>query len=159
MYFDEIHRPSILAVYWSHEMATSNIRTATNQPNIVEDLTMAKSIETFIDAVNGGYEEVILTDKSDWYDYKNGQRGDTCLGTKYQVVLPGNRLTPLTVKIPGPDPLPQVTDEQLAVACLSRQYAYAVFAECRVMLYAIDGMVMTATATGVELVKPGNAKQ
>ncbi|MGL4668669.1 MAG: hypothetical protein ACRCWR_12180 [Saezia sp.] len=112
----------------------------------------SNKLEMLFAAINGGQEDAILTGKDDLYPYENGKRGDTKIGTKWQVVLQGNRFSSLTVKIEGPDPLPKVTDSQIAESCATLNLMYVRFTDCKITVYAIDGMVMTATAKSVSLV-------
>lgn len=115
-------------------------------------------IETTLAAINGGQEIVILTGKSSGYNYEGGKRtGDTPTHTKIAVALQGNRLAALTVKIEGSaDPLPGVSDEQIAAACSGVKLLAVKFTDCKVSIYSIGGqMVMSATASGVELVNAG----
>lgn len=116
---------------------------------------MANKVETVFSAINGGQEIAILTSKSSGYAFEGGKRtSDTPTHTKIGVALQGNRLTPLTVKVEGStDPLPSISDEQIAAACLSVKLLAVRFTDCKVSIYSIGGqMVMSATASGVELV-------
>lgn len=109
---------------------------------------------------NAGLDIVPLVAKSDWHDYKDGKRtSDAPMGVKFDVALQGNRLSPLTIKIKGSDPIPQLTDEEISKACAEMKYIYARFSECEVSIYTINGeMKMSSTATGVQLVtEPGKA--
>ena len=117
---------------------------------------MAKNkIETTLQAVNSGLDYGILTGTSDLYEYdKSGKKTtETPLGKKIDFSLPGNRLTQLTVKILGADPLPQVTDDQINAACASMKFIFVKFADCKVSIYTMNGQIgMTATAQGVQIV-------
>lgn len=117
---------------------------------------MAKNkLEVPLQAVNSGLDYAILTGKSFYYPYENGKRTDeTPLGMKVEVALPGNRLSPLTVKVEGAtDPLPAISDEEIEASCTNTKLVAVRFADCKVSLYSINGqMVMSATATDAELV-------
>ena len=107
---------------------------------------------------NSGIPWAILTSKSPGYPYnKEGTRqSDTPEKWRYGVALPGNRYTPLTISIEGStDFLSNITDEQIAEACASLQPFLVRFDNCYVSIFTIKGeQRMTATASGVELVKP-----
>lgn len=117
---------------------------------------MAKNkIEVTLQAVNNGIDYAILTGKSFSYHYENGKRTDeTPTGTKVEVALQGNHFSPLTVKIDGMiDPLPEINDEEIEASCTNLKLVAVRFTDCKIALYSINGnMVMSATATGVELV-------
>ena len=112
-------------------------------------------LETSFPAVNGGVNWGILTACSPIFAYEGGKKvSDVPIGRKFNFALQGNRFTSLSVKIEGAaDPLPQITDEQLQEACASMKLIAAKPIGGKVTLYSIGGeMVMTATATGIELV-------
>lgn len=116
---------------------------------------MAKKIEVSLPAVNNGIDYAILTGKNFAYHYENGKRTDeTPTGTKIEVALQGNRFSPLTVKIDGTiDSLPEISDEEIEASCTNMKLIAVRFTDCKIALYSINGnMVMSATATGVELV-------
>lgn len=115
----------------------------------------SNKIEIGFPAVNGGQIWGILTGQSPILAYNGGKKvSDDPIGHKFNFALQGNRFTSLSVKIEGTaDPLPEVTDEQLQEACASMKLIAAKPIGCKVTLYSIGGeMVMTATATGIELV-------
>jgi hypothetical protein len=115
-------------------------------------------LETTFAAVNGGQDSAILTGKSPIYPYEGGKRiSETPTGTKVDVALQGNRFTPLTVKIEGnTNILPNCSNEQINTACASVKLIAVRFVDCKISLYSIGGqMVMSATASGVELVNFG----
>ena len=89
-------------------------------------------------AVNNGLDYAILTGIS-W---------------KIEVALQGSRLSALTVKVDGAaDPLPEISDEEIEANCASLKLLAARFKECSITVYTINNsMVMSATASGVELV-------
>lgn len=116
---------------------------------------MAKKIEVSLPAVNNGIDYAILTGKSPVYNYENGKRTDeTPTGSKVEVALQGNRFSALTVKIDGIiDPLPEISDGDIEKSCTNMTLVAVRFTDCKIALYSINGnMVMSATATGVELV-------
>lgn len=117
---------------------------------------MAKNrMDVSLQAVNNGLDYAILTGKSFYYPYENGKRTDeTPLGMKVEVALPGNRLSPLTIKVAGMiDPIPTISDEEIAARCTSTTFVAVRFSDCKVSLYSINGqMVMSATAADAELV-------
>lgn len=108
--------------------------------------------------LNAGLPWAILTSKSPAYPYnKDGARqSDTPEKWRYTVALPGNSYTPLTVSIEGSaDLLGNITAEQIAEACASLQPFLVTFTNCFVSIFTIKGeQRMTATASGIELVKP-----
>ena len=90
------------------------------------------------------------------YKPNYGRLSDTPEKTNFKVNLPGNCNAELTVSIPGSvDPLAAVTDEQIADGCASLRPILVRFSNCVVSIYTIKGeQKMSATADGVELVKP-----
>lgn len=116
---------------------------------------MSNKLEVSLSAVNGGQDFAILTGKSPIYPYEGGKRtSETPIGTKVSVALQGNRFTPLDIKIlTAADPLPNVTDEKIESSCADVKLISVRFVDCKISLYSIGGqMVMSATASGVELV-------
>lgn len=119
---------------------------------------MANRIETTFAAVNGGLPEGILTGKSPVYSYDgNGKRtSEIPTAHKITVALLGNRLTPLAVKIDGStDPLPEISDEQIDLACRGdndAEFIFVSFKNAVVSIYSIDRqMVMSGKAEGVQI--------
>ena len=121
---------------------------------------MANRITTTLEAINGGLDYALLTEKADFFDYENGRRGDSPAGTRLSVALQGGgRLTPLTVKFIGKDPLPNVDDSAIANAVANMQYPYIRLKSCTVNIYTVDGrMGFTATAEAAELVDFSKSK-
>lgn len=110
-----------------------------------------------LEALNGGLDWVILSGKRPGYPFKDGKRvSDTPEKYNYTVNLPGNCYTELSISIPGSvDALAAVTDEQIAEGCATLRPLLARFANCIVKVYTVKGeQKMSATASGVELVKP-----
>jgi hypothetical protein len=115
---------------------------------------MLKKLDLPLAAVNGGHETAILVEKADLFNYVDGKKtGDTPIGKRFTVALFGGKLTSLTVKIKGADPLPNVTDEQITAACAAMKFPIVRFTDCKVTLYPTGG-IMTAEASGVELINP-----
>lgn len=110
-----------------------------------------------LEALNGGLDWVILSGKRPGFPYKDSKRlSDTPEKHNYDTRLPGNCYADLTVSIPGNvDALSAVTDEQIAEGCATLRPILVRFSDCIVRVYTIKGeQRMTATASGVELVKP-----
>ena len=117
-------------------------------------------IETTLPAVNGGQELAVLTGKRASYPYTDGKRGETPDGNTFDIAMQGNRLTALSVKVLGVDPLPNVTDEAISEAVAAGQFPYVRFADCKISVYTMQNeMRMSATATSVELVEPRKKSQ
>lgn len=109
------------------------------------------------EALNGGLDWSILVSRRPGFPYKDGQRmSEVPDKYNYKVDLPGNCNTELTVSIPGgTDALAEVTDEQIAEGCATLRPVLVRFNNCTVRVYTIKGeQRMSATADGVELVKP-----
>lgn len=111
---------------------------------------MGNKIRTTLAAING-FDFAVLTGKNDVFVYEQGKRVGDRIGVKLTVALHGNRLQSLPIKVVGADPLPDVTDDQIEEACKQRKYIYVKPLECELTIYAIDGMRMTATAKGAEI--------
>ncbi len=106
-------------------------------------------------AVNNGLDYAILTGKSPVYPFENNRKvSDTPIGWKFDIALQGSRMSTLTVKFDGAtDPLPEISDEEIEASCASLKLLAVRFKECSVTVYTINNsMVMSATASGVELV-------
>lgn len=119
---------------------------------------MANKLEVNLPAVNGTKDFAILTGKSPIYSYEDGKRtSETPIGTKVSVALQGNRFAPLDIKIlTATDPLPSVTNEMIESSCADVKLIPVRFVDCKISLYSISAqMVMSATASGVELVNSG----
>ena len=116
------------------------------------------NIPSFLwEGANGGLNWAILTNKAPSYPFLDGKRlSEIPEKWRYSVALPGNCYYPLTVSIEGnTDFLANVTDEQIADACASLQPILVTFSNCYVRIFTIKGeQRMTATASGIELVKP-----
>lgn len=106
---------------------------------------------------NAGLSWAILTGKSPAYPYsRDGTRqSDTPDKWRYDIVLPGNRYTPLTVSIEGSeDLLADITDEQIIEACASLRPILVSVENSFVKIFTIKGeQKMTATASNIILVK------
>lgn len=117
---------------------------------------MSNKVQVNLPTVNGGMEYCILSGKTFLYSYRDGKRiNDEATGTRIDVVLQGNRFTPLSVKIEGDrNVLPELTDEQISTACSTLKLIPVKFNDCSITLYSINNnMVMSATASGCEIVK------
>ena len=112
-------------------------------------------ITTSLEGINRNLSTVFLTGKHDVFPYASGKRiSEIKTATKFTGVLPGNCLTPLSVKIEGAtDPLPDISNEKIAEACATMKFIFVRFTDCMVSLYNMNGQLgMTATAHGVSLV-------
>lgn len=121
-----------------------------------EKIMANNKLEVTLAAINKGQDYAILTSKNPIYSYTEGKRtSETPIGTKITVALQGNRFTSLTVKIEGKtDPLPNISDEEIETSLVNIELFVVKFTDCRITLYTINGqMIMSATATGVEIVK------
>lgn len=116
-----------------------------------------------IEAMNRGLDWMILVGKRPGYpfDKATNRSGDTPDKFYYDVNLPGNSFTALSVAIPGGiDVLSSITDDQISDGCATLRPVLVRFSNCMVKIYAVktaNGSVeqkMSATADGVELVKP-----
>lgn len=105
-------------------------------------------------SVNADMDVVILCEKAPIYAYADGKRtSDTPIGTRLTVALPGARMTQLSVKFDGTDPLPKINDEDLRMSLESCQFLYATLPGCEVTLYpSANGIGMTATGKSAQLV-------
>jgi hypothetical protein len=120
---------------------------------------MANSLQTNLSAVNDGLDFAVLTGKSPLYRYEGKKRTNDIIGTRILVKLPGDRLKPLTVKIEGADPIPQISDEKIVEEVKALKLHLMEFQNCKITAYAIDGeMVLSATATGVKFVNANAGK-
>lgn len=108
-------------------------------------------------SLNNNMDCAILTAKSPVYQYEGGKRvSDIPVAQRLNVILPGNCFSAITVKInTSIDPLPEITDEVIADACATMKPLFVRFKDCFVSVYAMDGLKMSATASSVELIKPG----
>jgi len=91
---------------------------AANDPRRKDQvIKMSNRLKTTLAAVNGGTDIALLVGKSQIFPYENGKKaGDTPIGERLNIALQGARLALLSVKFEC-DPLPNVTDEQIAEAC------------------------------------------
>lgn len=117
-----------------------------------------QKIQTTLQAINGGQDFAIIVGKSDVFQYENGQRtSKERVGVRLNLALQGNKLTPISARIDGADPLPDLTDEHIAETCKQRKFVYVKLHDCVVSLYTMNGnMGMSATAKGAEIL--GNNK-
>lgn len=112
-----------------------------------------RNMLTQLPPANGGSDVCVLIEKSDIFRYQDGKKiSDERIGVKLTVALPGSRLTPLGIKFDH-DPLPEITDEEIAAATASYQFLYVQLPDCSVNLYSTsNGLGMTATAHTAHLV-------
>lgn len=104
-------------------------------------------------AVNGGQDFGLLVEKSEIFPYVNGKKSsDTSIGTKLVVALQQNRLSQLAVKFDH-DPLPKISDEDIADATATCQFLYVQIPDCMVNVFSTsNGLGMTATASTAQIV-------
>ena len=82
-------------------------------------------MEVNLEAVNGGVDCALLVAKDDIFAYENGKRvSEIRTGVKLLLALQNARLANLTVKFDH-DPLPKITDEQIAAMGLGETSAAA----------------------------------
>lgn len=115
---------------------------------------MPYKLNVDLPAVNAGYDFAVLTGKTDIFPYENGKRlSDVREGGKLTIALQGACLAPLAVKFDH-DPLPNLTGEQIEVACLGSNFIYIQLPDCAVNLYSSNngGIGMTATAQTAKIV-------
>ncbi len=115
---------------------------------------MPNKIETTLMAINGNQDFAIIVGKSDVFQYENGQRtSKERVGVRLNLALQGNKLTPISARIDGADPLPDLTDEHIAETCRQRKFLYVKLIEPVVSIYTINNNInMTATAKGAEII-------
>lgn len=115
-------------------------------------------IEVTLAAVNAGVDVALCVGKDPIYAYKDGTRiSDDPIGTKLTVLLQNARMAPLTVKFDY-DPLPKVSDEEIAEATSNLQFLFVKIPDAVVTLYSGSnsyGISMTATAKTAQIVTPG----
>lgn len=108
-------------------------------------------------AINNQLDWMLLIGKRPSYPYDNDGKRISEIPEKYNydVCLPGNCYTALTVNVPGnTDALSAVSDEQIAEACAALRPVLVRFTNATVKIYTIRGeQKMSATADAVELVK------
>ena len=114
-----------------------------------------KSPRIPLEGINGGLDGAILVGKKAGYIYVDKKRqGDSPVNFKYDVLLPGNCMSQLTVTIEGStDRLSAITEQDIADACLNLEFIFVRFNNCMVSIYAIDGLKMSAKADSIELIK------
>lgn len=135
----------------------------TNHRHIKEVKMSKNTIPSLpIEAMNRGLDWMILVGKRPGYpfDKVTKRSGDTPDKFYYDVNLPGNNFTALSIAIPGGiDVLSNVTDEQISDGCATLRPVLVRFSNCMVKIYAVKTVndsveqKMSATADGVELVK------
>lgn len=111
-------------------------------------------LTTSIPAINNGSDTLILVGKFDLFNFSEGKKTEK-VGTKLSCVTPGNRLSDITVKIEGVDPLPQISDDDIVKAVSSMAFPLVRLTNAVVSLYTMNGTLgMTVTAEGATLVDP-----
>lgn len=115
---------------------------------------MPNKIETTLSAINGGDNTAILAEKADIYPYQNGQRtSNDPIGVRLTVILPGYRLSALSVRIEGDDPIPEISNEQLADLCRQRRFTYIELIDCKVSIYSQNArMGMSSVAKSAKII-------
>lgn len=105
---------------------------------------------------NSGLDWSILTGLAPCFQYVNKQKqGDTPIAWKVETALPGNGMEKVGVRIDGSVCPLNITDEQISESLVQLDFILIRFAEGKVQLYSRDGKIeVTATATGVSIVKP-----
>ncbi len=108
-----------------------------------------------LSSINGGITTAILTEKKPIYPYTTDGKRSSEIPTAWRigVSLQGSRFDSLSVRIDGTDdPLPSISDEEIAVACRNKVIAVT-FDKLKVTLYTIGGnLVKAGTAAGVSIV-------
>jgi hypothetical protein len=103
-----------------------------------------------VPVVNNGLEKLILTAKNEGEDAKTKE-----IITRYSVALPGNRLSPMTVKIRGKDALSTIKDEDIVAGLANSKHIFVTLENCQIKFYVIDGnQILSAAATGIKVVQP-----
>lgn len=83
-----------------------------------------RNMQTGLSSLNGGSDKCLLIEKSDIFRYQDGKKiSDERIGVKLTVALPGSRLALLGIKF-NHDPIPEITDEEIAAATASYQFLY-----------------------------------
>lgn len=110
-------------------------------------------LETTLPAVHNGSDFAILAGKTDTFQYDNGRKvSDVRTGVKLTLVLQNNRFAQLPVKFDY-DPLPDISDQDIADAAASCNYLYVQVPDCVVNLFhTSSGLGMSATATKAQIV-------
>lgn len=121
----------------------------------------ANTIKTSLAAVNGGADYALLTGKTEIFAYENGKKiSENPVGVKLTIALQNAGLSPLGVKFDH-DPLPKISETDIANACSACEFCFVQIPDCIVTLYSSDkgGISMTATATTAKLVTLNNHKE
>ncbi len=114
-------------------------------------------IETTLAAVNGGVDVALLVGKAPIYPYENNKRmSDIPVGVRLTLALQNARMAQLAVKFDH-DPLPKVSDEEIAEATGNLKFLYVQIPDAVVTLFSgssSNGIGMTATASTAQIVAP-----
>ncbi len=111
-------------------------------------------LSTTIEAVNGGRTEVFLIGKTVLYARgADGKPTDTIEGVRLDTLLPSGHMAPLPIRF-AKDPLPKISDEDLAAACANLQPLILRVSGADVKIYSNPngGMGLTATAEAAEII-------
>lgn len=118
----------------------------------------ANKIEVALAAVNAGVDVALLVGKDPIFAYKEGTKiSDDPIGVKLNIVLQNARMAALAVKFDH-DPLPKVSDEEIAEATGNLQFLFVKLPDAVVSLFSGSnsyGISMTATAKTAQIVTPG----
>lgn len=116
-------------------------------------MASSRRFEITLPAVNGGADYGVLTEKAPIYPYENNKRvSDTPIGVRLTLALPGARMGTLTIKYDH-DPLPKISDAEIAAACTACSFLYVQIPDATVTLYSAEGGIgMTATAQTAQIV-------
>jgi hypothetical protein len=106
-----------------------------------------------LEAINGGLDYAILVEKEPLFEYKNNKPvSNSPVGTKVTVVLPGNLLQRLTVKVKEVDALPNVTSEEIHEGLIKSTHHDVTFEGFIAYTYNVNGNEgVAATADSIEL--------
>ncbi len=112
-----------------------------------------QDIQMTVETVNGGEPRVILGGKAPYFEYQDGKRiGNEPVGIRYTVILIGNHLATMDVKVPGKDTTPNLTDEIIATRNASMDFITLEFIGSAVKIYNIKGeQIIAASASAVKL--------
>jgi len=88
------------------------------------------------------------------YPYENGKKvGEAPIAHRYNVVLPKNKMAPLSVRIDGADQLPDLSDDEIARRCASLDFVIVEFTGDEAKVYTISGeQKISASARQVSLI-------
>lgn len=141
--------------YFSMYRIMKDKKSAFHKFFVKGEITMSLyKMETTLEAVNGGDNTVILVAKKLMYAKgSDGKATDTIESVRLDVLLPKSRMNALAVKFTT-DPLPKLTDEEIAQACADLAPPIVQLEGTTVKLYSnpTGGLVMTATAETAKII-------